>query len=73
MHYFLQIKINAWLVPDFGGRFFCLSFGQEKYEFLSRTVSTEFTKNSSNQFFIRISVVGITYIYIYLLNLYSQL
>ena len=24
MHYFLQIKINAWLVPDFGGRFFAL-------------------------------------------------
>ena len=46
------------LVPDFGGRF-CP--GQEKYEFLYRTVWNFFNENGSNQFYIHISVVGISY------------
>ena len=39
-------------------------FGQEKDEFRSRTVSTFFDENCSNQLYINISVVGILYIYI---------
>ena len=66
-----------WRVPYFGGRV-CPIFGQEKYEFLSRTVSTLVDKKSSNKFYINISVVGIPYIYLLssfilsLINVYTM-
>ena len=40
-------------------RFILPFFGQEYKEVLATTVSTLFDENSSNQFYIRISVVGI--------------
>ena len=51
---------------------------QEKYDFLSRTVSTFLDENISNQLYMNISVVGIPYIYIYshfmlsLINVYHM-
>ena len=55
-----SIKLSQ--VPDFGG-IFCPILGQEKDEFLSRTVSAQFDENSSNKLNIDIIVVGIPYIY----------
>ena len=62
-------------VPCFGGHF-CPIFGQEKHEFISKTVSNLFDEKSLNQFYIRISVVGMLYVYISnfiwsLINMYS--
>ena len=47
------------LVPDFGGRF-CPIFGQTEQEFFSVTIRSLLYEKSLNQFYIRISIVGIT-------------
>ena len=60
------------LVPYVGGWFLPI-LGQEKYEFLSSTVMKIFNENSSNQFYIHISLVCISYIYIFYLLIFPPI
>ena len=81
MHILVPIRAisstRTGLVPDFGGQF-CPIFGQEKYEFLYRTIRKWFDENSLNQLYIHIIVVVIRYIYLFsnfilsLTNVYSM-